>query len=192
MLMVQTGEAHVAVRVPPEMEDLLNRDPNIEVVRTPSVRVIYVAFNTYQRTGQPRNPFADARVRRAVNYAVDNEAINQFILDGVGRALDAPIAPGVFGYQPIHKYNYDPARARQLLAFAQEQAAHSANWVELHNALFGIGGKAVALFPTEAERTSLSRTPEYKKVLALMDGPPQSGGEGVHRSPPVASQKLKR
>lgn len=118
MLMVQTGEAHVAVRVPPEMEDLLNRDPNIEVVRTPSVRVIYVAFNTYQRTGQPRNPFADARVRRAVNYAVDNEAINQFILDGVGRALDAPIAPGVFGYQPIHKYNYDPARARQLLAEA--------------------------------------------------------------------------
>lgn len=118
MLMVQTGEAHVAVRVPPEMEDLLNRDPNIEVMRTPSVRVIYVAFNNYQRADQPRNPFTDVRVRRAVNYAVDNEAINQFILDGVGRALDAPIAPGVFGYQPVGRYDYDPVKARQLLAEA--------------------------------------------------------------------------
>jgi hypothetical protein len=68
------------------------------------------------------------------------------------------------------------ARARQLLAFAEEQAARAADWVELHNALFGLGGRAMALFPTEADRTALSRTPEYKKVLALMDGLP---------SPPV-------
>lgn len=118
MLMVQTGEAHVAVRVPPEMADLLDRDPNISVVRTPSVRVIYVALNNYQKADGPPNPFADARVRRAVNYAVDNEAINQFILSGVGRAMDAPIAPGVFGYQPIHTYEYNPQRARELLAEA--------------------------------------------------------------------------
>lgn len=118
MLMVQTGEAHVAVRVPPEMADLLDRDPNISVVRTPSVRVIYVALNNYQKADGPPNPFADARVRQAINYAVDNEAINQFILSGVGRALDAPIAPGVFGYQPIRKYEYDPQRARELLAEA--------------------------------------------------------------------------
>lgn len=118
MLMVQTGEAHVGVRVPPEMVDLLNADPNIEVVRTPSVRTIYVAFNNYQRSGAAPNPFADARVRRAVNHAVDNEAINEFILSGVGRAVDAPVAPGVFGYQEIFTYEYDPEKAKQLLAQA--------------------------------------------------------------------------
>ncbi len=118
MLMVQTGEAHVAVRVPPEMVSVLERDPNINVVRTPSVRVIYVALNNYQKADGPPNPFADVRVRRAVNYAVDNEAINEFILSGVGRAMDAPIAPGVFGYQPIFTYEYNPERARQLLAEA--------------------------------------------------------------------------
>ena len=64
------------------------------------------------------------------------------------------------------------ARARQLLAFAEERAAQAADWVELHNALFGLGGKATALFPTEAERAALSRTPEYKRVLALLDGLP--------------------
>lgn len=118
MLMVQTGEAHVAVRVPPEMISVLDRDPNITVVRTPSVRVIYVALNNYQRADGPRNPFADVRVRQAVNYAVDNAAINEFILGGVGRALDAPVAPGVFGYQPIFQYEYNPEKARQLLAEA--------------------------------------------------------------------------
>lgn len=61
------------------------------------------------------------------------------------------------------------SRARQLLAFAEEQAAQATDWVALHNALFGLGGKATALFPTEADRTALSRTPEYKRVLALLD-----------------------
>src|SRR5690606_11648055 len=118
MLMVQTGEAHVAVRVPPEMVSVLERDPNIEVVNTPSVRTIYIGFNTYQRADRPKNPFADPRVRQAVNYAVDNEAINEFILGGMGRPSDAPIAPGIFGYQPIKTYEYNPEKARQLLAEA--------------------------------------------------------------------------
>lgn len=118
MLMVTSGEAHVGVRVPPEMVSLLEMDPNVEVVRTPSVRTIYVALNNYQRAGAQPNPFADPRVRQAVNYAVDNEAINEFILSGVGQTVDAPVAGGVFGYQPIFSYEYNPERARQLLAEA--------------------------------------------------------------------------
>lgn len=63
-------------------------------------------------------------------------------------------------------------KARQLLAFAEEQTARAADWVELHNALFGLGGKATALFPTEEERTALSRTTEYRRILALLDNLP--------------------
>jgi hypothetical protein len=68
------------------------------------------------------------------------------------------------------------AKARGLLMFAEEEATRSADWVGLHNALFGLDGKATALFPTEADRTALSRTAEYRKILALLDGLP---------SPPV-------
>ena len=68
------------------------------------------------------------------------------------------------------------ARARQLLEFAEQRAARAADWLELHYALFGVGGKANELFPTEAERTAFSRTPESKRIFALMDGLP---------SPPV-------
>jgi hypothetical protein len=61
------------------------------------------------------------------------------------------------------------ARARQLLEFAEQRAARAADWLELHYALFGVGGKANELFPTEAERTAFSRTPESKRIFALMD-----------------------
>jgi hypothetical protein len=64
-------------------------------------------------------------------------------------------------------------KARQVLVFAQERAGQAADWVELHNALFGIGGKATELFATESERTAFSKTPECKRIFALMDSLPR-------------------
>jgi len=71
------------------------------------------------------------------------------------------------------------ARARQLLEFAEQRAAQAADWLELHNALFGLGGKANELFPTEAERTAFSRTPESKRIFALMDTLPYPPVKGL-------------
>jgi peptide/nickel transport system substrate-binding protein len=64
--------------------------------------------------------FADKRVRQAVNYAIDREAIVQGVLKGDGYPLDAPIGPDQYGYsQDIQpKYTHDPAKAKQLLADA--------------------------------------------------------------------------
>jgi predicted HicB family RNase H-like nuclease len=68
------------------------------------------------------------------------------------------------------------AKARQVLAFAEEKARQVADWVELDNALFGIAGKATESFTTVAERTAFSKTAEYKRILALFNTLP---------SPPV-------
>jgi hypothetical protein len=65
-----------------------------------------------------------------------------------------------------------PAKARELLAFAEQRAQQAADWVELHNALFGLGGKATELLTTESERTAFARTPECKRIFALLDGLP--------------------
>jgi hypothetical protein len=65
------------------------------------------------------------------------------------------------------------ARARQVLEFAQARAPGAADWLELHFALFGVGGKATELFPTEAERTAFSRTAEYKQIFRLLDQLPR-------------------
>ncbi|HEY7157066.1 MAG TPA: toxin-antitoxin system HicB family antitoxin [Gemmataceae bacterium] len=70
------------------------------------------------------------------------------------------------------------AKARQVLEFAQQRAARAADWIELSNALYGPGGQATELFPTESERTAFCRTEEYKQILALMNtlpNPPVKG-----------------
>ena len=61
------------------------------------------------------------------------------------------------------------AKARVVLEFAEQRTARAADWVELSNPLFGLGGMATEAFPTERQRTALCKTQEYKWILALMD-----------------------
>jgi hypothetical protein len=71
------------------------------------------------------------------------------------------------------------AKARQLLAFAEQRAPEAADWLELHFALFGVDGKASELFPTEGERTAFLRTAEYKRLLALMNRLPRPENKDI-------------
>ncbi|HEV3260912.1 MAG TPA: toxin-antitoxin system HicB family antitoxin [Gemmataceae bacterium] len=73
------------------------------------------------------------------------------------------------------KRNAGAAKARRLLEFAEQRAEQAADWVELHNALFGLGGKATELLTTESERTAFAQTQECKRIFALLDGLPQPG-----------------
>ena len=84
-----------------------------EVLPLKGSRLIIYPFNTTTR------PFDDARVRQAVNYAVDRQAIITNLLEGYAEALHGPFATPWLGYNPsLRPYPYDPARARQLLADA--------------------------------------------------------------------------
>ncbi|HSW10128.1 MAG TPA: glutathione ABC transporter substrate-binding protein [Bacillota bacterium] len=112
LVMLETGEAHAIMRVPPKDVPRLQGDPEIQVVKEDSVRVIYIGFNTQVP------PFNDRRVRQALNYAIDKQAIVDTILAGAGSVSTAPIVPAVFGYHTVGPYPFDPARARQLLAEA--------------------------------------------------------------------------
>jgi hypothetical protein len=72
----------------------------------------------------------------------------------------------------ITKRSNIAAKARQLLAFAENRARQTADWVELHNALFGLGGKATEMLTTESERTAFARTDECRQIFALLDNLP--------------------
>jgi glutathione transport system substrate-binding protein len=109
---IEAGTVDVAIRVPPAEAARLEADPNINIVTTPGLRTIYIFFNTLEE------PFTDVRVRQAVNYAVDVEAIVRDLFEGAARVSDAPFAPPIFGYSPQEPYARDLARARELLAEA--------------------------------------------------------------------------
>jgi len=73
----------------------------------------YLGFNLKSRL------FADARVRRAVNYAIDKDEIVRGVLMGLGIATGGPYKPGTWAFNDkIPANEFDPARARKLLAEA--------------------------------------------------------------------------
>ena len=65
---------------------------------------------------RPDHPLADVRVRQAMNYGTNRQAIAEVILNGSVKANGQGAIPGVFGYNPdIEPYPYDPEKARALL-----------------------------------------------------------------------------
>jgi peptide/nickel transport system substrate-binding protein len=64
--------------------------------------------------------FEDPRIRQAMNYAVDKQAILDTLFGGHGRLLDAQMQnPNIFGYNPnLEPYPFDAAKAKQLAAEA--------------------------------------------------------------------------
>jgi len=65
------------------------------------------------------HPLKSAQVRRALNMAIDKNAISKFILNGMVQVASQGAAPGVFGYNPdLAPYPYDPIAARRLITEA--------------------------------------------------------------------------
>jgi len=110
--MLEAGEADVIVNVPGFDVPRLDADPDIEVRRDPSTRVGHVGMNLTQA------PLDDVRVRQALNYAVNREAIVAGILRNIGMPADSIVSSATVGYVPAGDYTYDPERARGLLAEA--------------------------------------------------------------------------
>ena len=66
----------------------------------------------------PKSPWADRRVRLAVNLAIDRQAMNESLTLGFSR-MTGSIIPRDFEFSwPAPPYPYDAAKARQLLAEA--------------------------------------------------------------------------
>jgi peptide/nickel transport system substrate-binding protein len=92
----------------PPVSDLRRLDTGkTKVLLAPSDRSIFIQIKT------PR--ITDVRVRQALNYAVDKQAMIKTLLFGAGDILDAPMSNKLNGYCRTGSYDYDPAKARSLL-----------------------------------------------------------------------------
>ena len=69
VMMLQSGDAQLAVRLPSEDIPRLEKDANIQLDATETLRVLYIGFNCAKK------PFNDERVRQAFNLGMDRESI---------------------------------------------------------------------------------------------------------------------
>ncbi|GGA98060.1 ABC transporter substrate-binding protein [Allosediminivita pacifica] len=92
------------------------------------------AYQVYEQSGPhvwflilnaKEGPFADKRVRQAVNYAVDKEAIVNDVLEGTAEVAAGPTPPAfAWAYnEELDPYPHDPEKARELLAEAGAEGA---------------------------------------------------------------------
>ncbi len=77
------------------------------------------AYGMVPDSANPKSPFADVRVRRAVQHAINTEEIVKSVLRGEGEATQQFGFKTNWGYNPrVIGYPYNPAKAKQLLAEA--------------------------------------------------------------------------
>lgn len=101
------------VEIPFGETERWQRDHPEWLQRKPALRATYVALNTR------RGPLRDARVRQAINHAVNAPAILQTIVSGRGVAARGAVPPTLAGGDTTRAgFAYDPERAKQLLAEA--------------------------------------------------------------------------
>ena len=108
-----TGGLDLIVGTPPDFVAQLENHPKVTLHRQVGAHVWYLGFNNTKK------PFDDKRVRQALNYAVNKEAIVRDVLKGTGAVSKGPVLPGTWGDEGgLKPFPYDPARAKKLLAEA--------------------------------------------------------------------------
>lgn len=128
---LQSGGVDIIRMVPPDMLAQLEGNPQLAVTSTPLLRVYYMAFDTKKK------PFDDARVRQAMNYAVDIDTIVKKVLADKAVRTPAGVNPNHFGFdESIKPYPYDPEKAKSLL---KEAGYENGFETEIHYFTPGIG-----------------------------------------------------
>ncbi len=110
---LQKGECHVMPYPNPADLPAIRKDSHVKVLEQPGLNVGYLAYNTTKK------PFDDVRVRKAVNMAINKQAIVDAVYLGTGVAAKNPIPPTQWSYNNAIKDDpFDPAAAKKLLAAA--------------------------------------------------------------------------
>ena len=108
---LESGEVDIVTQLAPDNIERLGE--SFQVVQSPiSNQMWYMAVNV----DQP--PLDDPRVRQAINYAIDREAITNDLLRGICIPSSGMAFPTSPLWKTEQRYPYDPEKAKALLAEA--------------------------------------------------------------------------
>ncbi len=107
---LKAGECHIMPY--PNAADVegLKADPNLQVMQQEGLNVAYLAYNTTQA------PFDNVNVRKALNMAINKQAIVDAVFQGAATPAKNPIPPTMWSYNDsIQDDPYDPEAAKKML-----------------------------------------------------------------------------
>jgi peptide/nickel transport system substrate-binding protein len=108
-----TGNVDLIVAVQPDAVAQIAANPRTAIHRQTGLHFWYLGLNV------DKGALGDRRVRQAIAYALDKEAIVRDILKGTAVVAHGPVNPGTWAYEPnIRKYPHDLAKAKALLSEA--------------------------------------------------------------------------
>lgn len=113
---LRAGEVDVADMIAPSDVKQIKSTAGLSVVLVPAGSPLHIRLYS----NVPNTPLADKRVRLALNYAIDVDAIIKHVQHGIGK----PLTSFISAYYPVgvdpdlKPYPYDPTQARKLLADA--------------------------------------------------------------------------
>jgi peptide/nickel transport system substrate-binding protein len=124
------GDVDLIDQVAPTDLPRLRRDPRLVISQVQSLRLAHLGPD-YSRTGSlpfvtdnegrplPQNPFLDVRVRRALNMAINRDALAERAMDGLAGPAGQWLPPGAWSHDPqTRPPAFDPDAAKRLLAEA--------------------------------------------------------------------------
>jgi peptide/nickel transport system substrate-binding protein len=115
LAMLKKSEADFAVALQGPLAEEVKRDPQLTLVDTRHPSMFWIEFADQW---DPKSPWADQRLRLAVNHALDRKAISDAACLGYCPPAGV-IVPRLLDYAlPVEPFPYDPQKALQLLAEA--------------------------------------------------------------------------
>jgi peptide/nickel transport system substrate-binding protein len=119
-----SGEVDWIEPVPPQDMDRINANPNTQVLTGPELRTIFLGFDSLRdelkySSVKGKNPFKDARVRKAFYQAIDIEAIKTKVMRNLAEPSALMISPLLAkASADLKRFPYDVEAAKKLLAEA--------------------------------------------------------------------------
>jgi peptide/nickel transport system substrate-binding protein len=110
VLKLQGGETDVVDFVPFSQIAALNTQPNVKAQTFTIQQTAFVILNT------SKPPLNDVKVRQALNYATDKEAIIKNVYFGQAKVMNSPIPQGTYYDKNLVGYPYDLEKAKALMA----------------------------------------------------------------------------
>jgi peptide/nickel transport system substrate-binding protein len=112
------GGLDLIMNVAPDQADQLRDIARLQIVSGETMRYSYMAMRTLDATPAPQ--LKDIRVRQAIMHAIDREALVKYVVGNGARVLHSECYPAQFGCTDasVPRYDYDPPKARELLAAA--------------------------------------------------------------------------